>query len=172
MNFEKIRGILHTDDGSLPDINFDFGQERIAADAYALIQGRASGLASEGARYWSKGRRSECPIRFGENPAIALLEGDAEGFHVVFGGLLSDAGAAIPDLGVFVLDAGSIALDYKMGPEWDEPAIIGLFELMLDLKSLADGVQISHDGNMFESDEGILLTEFINWAAARKQLRF
>ena len=113
--------------------------------------------------YWSKNRSEESPIRFGENPAIAFLEGDAEAFHVVFGGLRSKGGAPIPDLGFFVLDLGFIALDYRMGPDWDAPAIIGLFEIMRDLKSLSDVVHISHDGNIFESDECILLTELKNW---------
>lgn len=163
MSFDEVREILRTNDGSLPDINFDFGQERVVGDAYALIQGRATHLASEDAYYWSKSRHEESPIRFGENPAHAFLRGDAEGFHVVFGGLRSTAGAPIPDLGVFVLEAGFIALDYKMGPEWDEHAILGLFEVMEDIKALSDSVMISHAGNIFESGEGILLTEFNNW---------
>lgn len=166
MNFDKVREILHTNDGSLPDINFDYGEERLVGAAYALIQGRATHLASEHACYWSKGKSEESPIRFSENPALVVLGGDAEGFHVVFGGLRSTAGAPIPDLGVFVLDVGFIALDYRMGPAWDEPAIVGLFEVMRDLKSLSDAIKISHVGNIFESDEGILLTEFKKWLDA------
>lgn len=163
MNFDKVREILHTNDGSLPDINFDFGQKPVAGDAYALIQRRATHLATANPYYWSKNRSEESPIRFGENPAIAFLEGDAEVFHVIFGGLRSKGGAPVPDLGFFVLSPGFIALDYRMGPEWDAPAIIGLFEIMRDLKSLSDVVHISHKGNIFESDEGILLTEFKYW---------
>lgn len=163
MNFDRVRKILDTNDGSLPDINFDFGQERVAGNAYALVQQRATHLTTENPYYWSKNRSEESPIRFGENPAIAFLEGDAEVFHVVFGGLRSKGGAPIPDLGFFVLDLGFIALDYRMGSEWDAPAITGLFEIMRDLKSLSDVVHISHDGNVFESDECILLTEFKNW---------
>lgn len=163
MNFDKVREILHTNDGSLPDINFDFGQKPVAGDAYAMIQRRANHLAMENPYYWSKNRSEESPIRFGDNPAIAFLEGDAEVFHVIFGGLRSNGGAPVPDLGFFVLDQSFIALDYRMGPEWDAPAILGLFEIMRDLKSLSDVVHISHKGNVFESEEGILLTEFKNW---------
>lgn len=47
MIFEKVRGILCIDDGSLPDINFDFGQARVVDDAYALVQSRATHLTSD-----------------------------------------------------------------------------------------------------------------------------
>ena len=165
MNFDKVRDILCLDDGSLPDINFDFGQARVVGDAYALLQVRAASLASEHAYYWSVSKKAESPIRFGENPAQAFLGGEAEGFHVVFSGLRSTTGAPIPDLGVSVLDVGFIALDYRMGLEWDAPAILGLFEVMRDLSGLAKDLHISHTGNVFESDEGVLITEFKNWLA-------
>jgi len=54
-----------------------------------------------------------------------------------------------------------------MGPEWNVPAILGLFELMHDLKALSDVVNISHINNIFESQESILLTEFRNWSNVR-----
>lgn len=167
MNVDEVRQILKRNDGSLPDINFDFGHKRVVGDAYALIQRRATHLASTHAYYWSRGENREIPIRFGENPALAFLRGDGEGFHVVFGGLRSTSGAPIPDLGVFVLDADYIALDYRMGPEWDEPAILGLFEIIEGLRGLSDVVTISHVGNIFDSEEEVLLTAFWNWTRAR-----
>jgi hypothetical protein len=166
MRFETVRQILCVDDGSLPDINFDFGRERVVGDAYALIQNRAAHLASESAYYWSRSKGQECAILFGQNPAYALLAGEAEPFHVVFGGLKSADGASIPDLGVFVLANDFIALDYRMGPQWDEPAILGLFEIMQDLKTLTKSVIISHTGNIFDSDEDILLSAFAIWSSA------
>lgn len=167
MNFEKIRDIFYENDGSLPDINFDFGDVRVAGDAYVILQARATCLASKNAYYWSKSRGAEERIYLGDNPALAFLDGDADVFHVVFGGLRSTTGARIPDLGLFVLGMGFLALDYRMGPEWDEPAIVGLFEIMRDLQALTDVVTISHVGNIFERDEGILLTEFKDWLDAR-----
>jgi hypothetical protein len=163
MIFEKVREILCIDDGSLPDINFDFGMERLVSDAYALIQGRATHLASDDAHYWSRSRNEASAIGFGENPALAVLDGEADPFHVVFSGLRSAGGASIPDLGVFVLEDTFIALDYRMGPQWDGPGILGLFEIMQDLAALSDSVIISHTGNIFESDEGILISEFKTW---------
>jgi len=37
MNIDKVRRILSTDDGSLPDINFHYERKDVVADAYALI---------------------------------------------------------------------------------------------------------------------------------------
>lgn len=163
MIFARVRQLLQRRDGSLPDINFDYGHERLVGDAYALVQGRASRLASSDAYYWSEVENKECPIRFGDNPALAVLCGESKGFHVVFGGLRSASGAPIPDLGVSVYGASFIGLDYRMGPDWDDAAIVGLFDLMRDLKALCASVEISHIDNMFESPEGILLTAFAQW---------
>lgn len=163
MSYKTVRQILCVDDGSLPDINVDFGDQLMVGDAYALIQGRATHLVSECAYYWSRSKSEECAISFGENPALALLAGEAEPFHVVFGGLRSALGASIPDLGVFVLDNNFIALDYRMGPHWDEPAILGLFEIMRDLKALANFAALSHTGNLSETNEEILLSAFHAW---------
>jgi hypothetical protein len=165
MSFETVRQILCIRDGDLPDIDFDFGQKPVVGDAYAIIQGRATHLASRSAYYWSRSRSEECVISFGENPALAVLTGEAEPFQVVFGGLRSASGAPIPDLGVFVWET-SITLDYRGGPDWDDPAILGLFEIMRDLKALAKGAPISHTGNIYETDEEILLSAFHTWSDA------
>jgi hypothetical protein len=167
MDIDKVRHILNKDDGSLPDINFHFEKKNLVGDAYAFIQSRATHLVSTHSYYWSKGQSRECPIWFGDNPALAFLRDEAEAFHVVFGGLQSTTGAPIPDLGVFVLDADYIALDYWMGPAWNEPAILGLFEIMHDLKALSDGVNVSHVGNMHDFGGDILLNGFNMWSSER-----
>lgn len=166
MNVQKVHEILRTNDGSLPDIDFDFGQAGVVGEAYPLIQKRASSLASGNAYYWSNSKNQEVPIQFGDNPACECLTGDADAFHVVFAGLQSISGAPVPDLGVFVFGASSIALDYRMGPEWDEHAIVGLFEIMRDLIALDDRVKISHSGNVFDPDGRKFLTQFEHWLEA------
>ena len=70
-----------------------------------------------------------------ENPALKLIEGEAEPFHVVFGGIKSSSGKVVPDLGVFVMASDYISLDYKMGKQWNTEAVIGLFEIMLVFES-------------------------------------
>jgi hypothetical protein len=57
-------------------------------------------------------------------------------------------------------------LDYRGGTDWDDPAIHGLFEIMRDLKALAKRATISHTGNIYETEEEILLSAFHAWSDA------
>lgn len=166
MDFSVITKTFQEDDGSLPDINLDFGEQLVAADAYALIQARATHLASRSSYYWSKSKQEECPIIFGQNPAVEILRGEAEPFHVVFGGLSSSSGCPIPDLGVFILEPGFVSLDYRMGSEWNEAAVVGLFELLRDLSGLCEHIQITNKNFLYDPDGEILKAAFNDWLAA------
>ncbi|GEM_PF-2655244 len=84
---------------------------------------------------------------------------------MIFGGLSSSSGAPIPDLGVFILDKGFVGLDYRMRPEWNEAAVIGLFELLCDLSGLAEHVQITNDNFLIDPDGEILKAAFSSWLA-------
>ena len=164
----NVTDILTENDGSLPDINFDFGGARLVADDYAVVRSHATHLTSGSAHYWSKGKGVDVVFGFEDAPAIEFLAGDAEPFHVVFGGLRSSSGCAVPDIGVFVLDHGFLALDYRMGPEWNEGAVVGLFELMHDLAILSGNVKITHTGNIFDGEGSILLNAYNAWSRARR----
>lgn len=171
MNLESLKAVLSHNDGSLPDINFDFVGARVVADAYSLVQRHATVLKSVGSYYWSKSNAKECPISFGENPAELVLSGEAEPFHVVFGGLVSNTGHKIPDLGFFVLGKDFVALDYRMGPEWSLSAIEGLLSLMEEIASLAPNTSVAHESNMFDPDGQVLIQAFSEWRAANKRLQ-
>jgi hypothetical protein len=166
MDWKPVQEVFSYNDGSLPDINFDFANTRVVADAYAVVQRQASVLTSVDAYYWSKSKQKECPISFRDNPAELVLRGEAEPFHVVFGGITSDAGHKIPDLGVFVLADDYLALDYRMGPEWSQEAIEGLFVLMERISSLAP-CTITHTTNTHDPEGKILLDAFAEWKAAK-----
>ena len=170
MSVSEVQDVLKENDGSLPDIEFDFGNAPIAADAYALVQDRATAEESSFGHYWSKSRSLDCPIVFGENPALALVEGDAGPFHVCFGGIKSQSGAALPHLGFYVLDKCSISLDLRMGPEWSNEAIVGLFELVRDVCSLSSPVSVSHRGNDYDPGGETFLSGFQRWLEANSNL--
>jgi hypothetical protein len=167
MDWRPVQQIFLYNDGSLPDINFDFAGARVVADAYALVQRQASALTSDSA-YWSKSKQRECPIIFGDNPGEMILSGEAESFHVVFGGVTSDAGHNIPDLGFFVLEDDYVAFDYRMGPEWSTHSIEGLFVLMEKLYSLAP-CTITHTGNLYDPEGNILVRAFAEWKSSASE---
>jgi len=163
--------MLRDDDGSLPEIVFDFGGQNLVAQAYQTIQSRASCLASPNAYYWSRKRECECPIHYGDDPVQAFLDGDAEGFHVVFGGLHAANGAPVPDLGVAVLGADYIVLDYRMGPAWNTAAVAGLFEIMQALVMLLPVVEIRHTENIGDDNGAVLPALFRRWMESASHLQ-
>jgi hypothetical protein len=168
MSIQNVLQILSKNDGSLPDIEFDFGIEKCVATAYQVIQNQSSYINSLKPYYWSRSREIEMPIIFGQNPAEILLNGDAEPFHLVFGGIISPSGKSVPDLGVFVLGETVISLDYRMGEYWNKESVEGLFELMMSMKSLSCNTKIKHVGNFFDYEETMLLSAFNDWQSENK----
>ena len=156
---EALR-VMSKDDGSLPDIEFDFGPACLVPAAYSVVMHRATHLVGA-SNYWSTSLKSEVSFGFGENPAVAIENGEADPFHVLFGGLVSSNGHSIPDLGFFVLSPSDVAFDYRMGAEWDIEAVIGLFELIQALLELSATVKLKHVGNLY--DNGALLAAFKEW---------
>ena len=51
MDLSVVTKTFQENDGSLPDINLDFGDKPVAADVYALIQARATHLVSTKSYY-------------------------------------------------------------------------------------------------------------------------
>ena len=166
MSLQNVVEILAENDGSLPDIDFYFIDEGKVAQAYALIQARATHLVSKDACYWSTSRQMDLPVVMGQNLAEMVVMGESPGSHIVYGGLTSNSGAPIPDLGVGVYDGTRISLDYRMGSDWNEAAIEGLFEIMSEWKNLSVNVLITHSANLFDFDD-ILITEFNLWYDAQ-----
>ena len=155
-SIESAIAVLCVDDGSLPDIKIDFCGHPAVPQAYAFIRSCAAGLVSKNNSYWLKSGEKACVFGFEDDPTGALLQGDAEAFHVVFGGLRSPGGHAVPDLGVFCFDPSSMALDYKMGPGWDASAVIGLFEILLGASAWSERVVITHEGNIFDEYDALM----------------
>jgi hypothetical protein len=52
MNIENVVAILSEDNGSLPDIEFDFGLELCVDKAYQIIQEQSSYIDSGNPYYW------------------------------------------------------------------------------------------------------------------------
>ena len=83
----------------------------------------------------------------GANAAALVVSGEAEAFHVVFGGIQA-GGVTIPDLGVFVV-RGLLELDFRMGrPAWGPSELQALFELLAELTALDPRVSLSLEGGV------------------------
>lgn len=159
---QKLLDIFKINDGSLPDIEFNFAGKAIVDQAYKILQTRSSHLVSKGSYYWSISKQVEIPISFTDNPAKMFLVGEAESFHVVFGGVKSKSGFKVPDLGIFVLEDDFISLNYRMGSDWNNEAVLGLFELMFEIDCLDSKILITHNGNVYDEDL-LLLKEYCFW---------
>src|SRR5262245_26156890 len=97
----ELHDLFDTDDGSLPEIRVDYSAPNATVAGYALLRERAAQIVTENPHFWSKTRDAECPLDSVSNAAALVVSGEAEAFHVVFGGIES-RGMNIPDLGVFV----------------------------------------------------------------------
>ena len=163
MNLSNAHSILSENDGSLPDITLEFEAASVVATAYSLVQSRARSTDVPLGHYWSKSKNEDCTIQFGENPALQFLDGEADPFHVCFSGITSSSGTVLPPIGLGVLDRSTVPLDLRMGVEWSEDAILGLFELVHDLCSLSLPVSITHTGNDFDPNGETFLAAYQSW---------
>jgi hypothetical protein len=139
--WNELRDLFDTDDGSLPEIRIDYANPTAAVSGYALLRKRAARVVSENAYFWSKTNNVECPLDSVPNAAALVVSGEAEPFHVVFGGIQS-GGVTIPDLGVFVFQ-DQLALDYRMGPAWGPKQLGALFELLGELTAFDPHASLS-----------------------------
>lgn len=151
---------LH-DDGTLPELEFSVETPQAVEQIYAFLQSLASRLESENPCYWSDAREIEVPISFDENPTTSLISGDASSMHVLFGGINSPSGRAVPALGVF-LASDCVIIDYRMGPEWSESAVVGFFEIIDKVAQLAGTSTFEHRQNLRDTG-GQLLEAWRVW---------
>src|SRR5688572_8464470 len=117
--WQTLRDLFEVDDGSLPEIWLTFQDRSAVVAGYELVRSHSAGdVSKHQPHFWSKVRNEEVPVSAVPSPAALVVSGEAEPFHVVFGGVQSN-GVPIPDLGLFVFPS-QLVLDYRMGPEWSE----------------------------------------------------
>ena len=147
--------IFSRDDGSLPEVEFDVSNAQDIRAAYLFLQSCACRIESrkKAACYWSKSKGVLVPIGLGDDPVPALMSGDTDPLHIVFGGIRSPSGQAVPALGIFVF-CDALAIDYRMGSDWDSSAILGLFEILDRIAEITGASKFAHRDNDNENDEG------------------
>lgn len=160
--YEQVRHCFDTDDGSLPGIELNRLSPQGVGEIYAMIR-RRSRMASTSPEFWSRTANASFPVDSVPNAAALVATGWAEAFHHTVAGLVS-AGVELPVLGVFVF-SDSIALDYRMGPEWGPSQVAGLFELLWDCCALDTHAVVepeSPEGPPYPERFMIAWTEFQN----------
>lgn len=141
--WDQLHEQFDTDDGSLPDIYIHNLKSDAIVSAYALLRDRATAVVTKCPDYWSTRLQQRLPLDAVPNASTLVLSGEAEPFHVVFGGITAK-GVVIPDLGVFVFQE-CIALDYRMGREWGPPELEAFFELLVELSALDPACRVVLD---------------------------
>ena len=118
---------------------------------YEFLRSHAKSIDTLNPYYWSNTQNKEIPIKFADNPAVQVVFGEGQVFHLCFDGIESPTGKAIPVLGIFVYP-NCLNLDYRMGRDWDLEAIQGLFELLYAMNQGFQAMELFHRGNY--DDEG------------------
>lgn len=162
--WNTLKHLFDTDDGSLPDFDISYKSGSSVSDAYALIRDSSKGLACGPYTYWCLETEAAVKVEFSDNPAILTSKGLAAAFHIVFSGVQSASGKDIPDLGVFVWEDG-LSIDYRMGQDWNASALVGLFELLLNLSKLPSFEGLSSQFYN-ENEEKLFVSEWLRFRAS------
>ncbi len=160
-NWDALLKSFGTNDGSLPDIELDTLSGDEVIHGYEFIRNHAERISSKEPSYWSKSNNCDVPFAFEDNPAIQVVSGEADPFHLCFDGVVSPFGKKIPELGLYVF-ADCLSFDYRMGPQWNKQAIQGLFELISCMSKDYTNMKISHKTNIIDHDGSIFQS---HWAA-------
>lgn len=160
--WDKLRFLFETDDSSLPEVRLtELTSEGVAA-IYAFICSRAEVSDTS---FWHKSLDRDESIKAYPNAAQLLATNEAEPFHFLAYSLNLD-GVVLPDLGVFVFQ-DEITLDYRMGPDWDEPRVLALFELMRQLAALDQHARIRLDEHTLPEVEKLFLASWSEYCQAK-----
>ena len=136
--WKRLHFLFDLDDGALYDIRLTGLDAAGVATAFDFLRSRAR--VNLDAPFWHRGLDREEPLEAYPNPARLVAAQEADPFHWLTQGL-SFGGVTVPDLGVFVWP-DEVTLDYRKGPEWSEPQVLALFELLRQLVSLIPGSSV------------------------------
>lgn len=141
--WHKVRDLFHTDDGSLPDIFVDnlSDEEIVTIYDYVMTQSEIYGDPTA----WSLESAEDIPIRDIDHPAKQYIEKRIESFR--HGITLRVDDLELPSLSICV-GQESIEFDYRMGKEWNEENVSGLFHFLSQVQSIAPTSKI------YQADEG------------------
>lgn len=159
--------VLKEDDGSLPELRVPI-ELSTADQVYAYLKSRSSGFSHRKATYWSAALSQDVEIQWLASASELIRLAESQSFHVVLGGVRSETGNAVPDLGVF-MSANELILDYRMGSQWSEHAVVGLFEILSSLSDIGGTKAFEHSVNQFDYEGTILVGAWESWRGAQSE---
>jgi hypothetical protein len=161
--WDRVHSLFDTDDGSLPAVRLTGLTGEGVAAAYAFVLARAK--VQTDLVFWHRVKDRKERLDDWPNPASLVARAEADPFHFLASGLTFE-GVTIPDLGVFVFP-GEIALDYRMGPEWDERRVLALFELLRQLAALDSLAQVRLEQHVLPAVERRFLSAWADYCRQR-----
>lgn len=131
--WSRVRPLFDSEDGEIPEICIGDLEEPQVVQVYSLIRSLGSSLVGSPMIHDMRDRLDK-PLDSFENPAELVVLAKIEPFHFLVRGIQFH-GNRLPDLGVYVLPK-AVALDYQCGPEWREPQVNALFELLRRIRGV------------------------------------
>ena len=95
---------------------------------------------------WDSRRDKDVPLSEFPDAARLAAIGEIPTIHVLLRGVGS-CGVELPDLGVSITP-GEVALDYRMGRDWDSDTLAAFIELLDELRRLDDRVGLAAAGEL------------------------
>lgn len=128
--WREIGWLFDTDDGSLPEVSLNDLPLRATQQVFDVLASRSSEIRGE---FWHIAEAKSFKVREHLNAPTLVEEGIVEVFHVVFCDV-RNLGQRMPDLGAFFFQ-DSVALDYRMGIEWNAVVLDAFLDLLRELTS-------------------------------------
>lgn len=123
-----VHDLFEQDEGSLPEVQMDGVSPEEAQAMFDALLRIAAPLRSD-QTVWDDERDEDLPIGEYAQPGRLAAEGRLSTMHCVLRGL-EWRGRELPDLGVSIWP-GTLALDYRPGPQWS-PVVVSRFVELLD----------------------------------------
>jgi hypothetical protein len=135
----ELADLFEEDDGSLPEIRLidltPGGVERI----FAELSRRAEPL-DPAQTVWHEERAQQVPLGELSDVGALAAKGRIAPSHFLLSGIRS-GGVRLPDLGAFVFP-DEVALDYRMGKDWNADVLAAFVELLAELQLLEPGARL------------------------------
>lgn len=139
--WNKLQDLFDPDEGSLPEICLTNLSGPEVERAFGLLWSLGKNVTKGGGTFRDKQRYEDRPVESVENAAALVVQGIAEPFHVVLGGITLH-GATIPDLGMLVC-ADGIYFDYRKGGAWGPAELNALFACFCRIQAIVPGLQVA-----------------------------